>query len=357
MLGDPYLAKFVLADDGEAEPPSPLEAAAAAAGSLLSAGLAAATRPPPAPVIRASEAVLDVDAVDVSSAADTARLDASAAADASVAAAAETALAASRDAVAELEQAVGTSVDVWKQRVSAQAAEAAGVSAPQQRVSGAWSGSGLLRGFTALIKDSNVQINNSVTVNIGQPGAPPVAEAKAQLVRSLLGIAGGARATPQQQARTEALCRSLEAATPAAAPLRSPLLGGRWQLQYTTDAALLGTALLRPVASYLTVDVFALMLLREDEYSPLPFLRWTSASVADVLPRSDSRAALRFRGLRVAGLDLPAPPRSPSRAALAAEAAALGDAGEQWIDVTYLDHDLQIQRTSSGAVAVFTRAE
>jgi hypothetical protein len=213
----------------------------------------------------------------------------------------------------------------------------------------------------AFITNSVVQINQSVTVNIGAAGAAPLAEAKAALVRALLGVDGGARASAAQRAKIETLCRALEAVTPAAAPLRSPLLNGRWQQQYTTDGAALGSGRLpglRPVAIFVTVDIFALKLLREESFAPLPFLRWTQASVADVLPRSDCRAALRFRGFRVAGVDVPAPPRTPARAAMAAEAAMLGGGdGEPWLTVSYLDYDLQIQRSSAGHVAVLTRAE
>ena len=43
---------------------------------------------------------------------------------------------------------------------------------------------------------------------------------------------------------------------------------------------------------------------------------------------------------------------------MAAEAALLGGAADEaWIQVTYLDYDLQVQRTSAGHVAVLTRVE
>ncbi len=346
VLGDPFLCKFVLVhapeDAGVSEPPEERAAPLVAPRASQQPDAAApAVDPEPASV------VTDVTVVSAE------------------------ALTQSREAIRDLEADVGTSVDVWRARVSAQAAAAAAAAAPAGGSaaaqptavqSGAWRGKGLLGGFSALIQNSQVLIQNSVTVNVGTGGAAavPLAEAKAQLVRALLGLDGGARATAAQHLKVEGLCRTLEAASPATAPLRSPLLGGRWTLQYASDAAAPAAGRLpglRPVSTSLTLDVFALKLLREEAFAPLPFLRWNAASVADVVPRSDSRAALRYRGFRLGGVDLPAPPRSPSRAALSAEAALLGAEGEAWFEVRYLDYDLQIQRSSAGQLAVLTRAE
>jgi hypothetical protein len=349
VIGDPHLCKFRLAGlDEEPAAPRGVQAELAAAAAPAAPAVVDATAPAP-PVSR--QDVLEPAAGPVA----VATLEASAAA--------AVARADSLEAVQSLEEDVGVSLDVWRARVSAQAVAArAGVAPPQQAPAGRASGLGalLLDGVrSAFISNSNVQINNNLTINVGAPGAPPLAEAKAALVRSLLGVDGGARADAAQRQRIEALCRSLEAATPAAAPLRSPLLNGQWTLQYTTDDSLLGVGrLLRPVSVCFTLDVFSLKLLREDAYAPLPFLRWTAASVADLLPKTESRTALRYRGFRIAGLDVPAPPRTPSRAALSAEAAMLGEAGgEPWLEVRYLDYDLLIQRTSGGQVNVLTRKE
>ena len=281
----------------------------------------------------------------------------------------------SQEVVQSLEAEVGVSVEQWRARLTAQAAAAAaeaGITvrdssadlrkSARQTPVGATSAAardrrnvfGDIRSL--FIRATNVQINNSVTVNVGTAGGPQLSEAKAALIRSLLGVDGGARATAAQVSKVEALARSLEAVNPTSAPLRSPLISGRWQLQYTTETA--DGRSLRPSSTFFTLDIFALKLLREDVYTPL-FLRWTLAAVADLLPRSDARCALRYRGFRVAGVDLPAPPQTPSRAALSAESAVLGggDVGEAWLTVTYLDFDLQLQRSSSGALIVLTRAE
>jgi hypothetical protein len=58
--------------------------------------------------------------------------------------------------------------------------------------------------------------------------------------------------------KIEQLARSLEAANPTRAPLRSPLLNGRWALQYTTCKGTLGgSGFLAPSGPiHQTVDIF-----------------------------------------------------------------------------------------------------
>lgn len=79
-----------------------------------------------------------------------------------------------------------------------------------------------------------------------RPRRPPV---PAQLLEAIAPLKRGLLATPEQKQRVEALASALERANPTPKPLASPLLNGRWRLEYTTSESILGTskpAFLRP---------------------------------------------------------------------------------------------------------------
>ena len=70
-----------------------------------------------------------------------------------------------------------------------------------------------------------------------------------QLLEYIAPLQRGVAATPEQAERVDALASALEAANPTREPLASPLLNGKWLLQYTTSISVLGKnkpALLRP---------------------------------------------------------------------------------------------------------------
>jgi hypothetical protein len=77
--------------------------------------------------------------------------------------------------------------------------------------------------------------------------ATPKPPSRAQLLDFIAPLQRGAAASPEQKARVEAMAAELERLNPTRAPLASPLLSGRWQLEYTTSDSILGTKrLLRP---------------------------------------------------------------------------------------------------------------
>ena len=65
--------------------------------------------------------------------------------------------------------------------------------------------------------------------------------------------------------------------------------------------------------------MFSLILLNEEAFAPLPFLRWTNAAAATIVPRSDSRMALKWNGFKARRAASRAPP--PGQAAPFARAA------------------------------------
>lgn len=90
----------------------------------------------------------------------------------------------------------------------------------------------------------HTQINNQVTnvynVSLGSVKGAEIAEAKAVLLRCLLGTDRGATLSAAARGRIEAATRALEALNPTPKPLRSPILNGRWELQFSTSRTGLG---------------------------------------------------------------------------------------------------------------------
>ena len=215
---------------------------------------------------------------------------------------------------------------------------------------------GAFRGVGAAVAQVNITNNyNMYNLSVGRDDA--TAAAKAALLGAVLGADRGSNASAAARSRVEAAARALEAQNPSKRPLASPLLNGRWLLQWSSLQAPSDALGIRPAQVFQVIDIFKLILLTETVFAPLPFVRWTSVSVASLEARSDSRLALKWKGFRVGGIDLPPPPQTAARAALQWEQAALGQSGEAWVDITYLDFDLRLARTGSGDLLVLTRAD
>jgi len=182
------------------------------------------------------------------------------------------------------------------------------------------------------------------------------AEAKAALLVAIAGLERGLRADNEQRLKVENLARILEARNPTRSPLQSPLMNGRWALQYTTNKNVAGKGRLFPAGPiYQTVDIFNLQTLNEEEWSPLPFLKWKSASTAKLEAKSNSRVEVKQTGFRVGNFKLPVPPTTPARKALEWENAASGQGTSAWLDTTYLDGDMRISRNHQSDLYIFTR--
>jgi len=81
------------------------------------------------------------------------------------------------------------------------------------------------------------------------PPPPSTKPPHQQLLDYVKPLARGLTATPEQKEEVDALASALEKLNPTRKPLASPLLNGRWRLEYTTSDSILGTkkpAFLRP---------------------------------------------------------------------------------------------------------------
>eukprot|EP00192_Tetraselmis_astigmatica_P008002 CAMPEP_0117667468 /NCGR_PEP_ID=MMETSP0804-20121206/10987_1 /TAXON_ID=1074897 /ORGANISM="Tetraselmis astigmatica, Strain CCMP880" /LENGTH=638 /DNA_ID=CAMNT_0005475205 /DNA_START=259 /DNA_END=2176 /DNA_ORIENTATION=+ len=201
----------------------------------------------------------------------------------------------------------------------------------------------------------NYQYKPVVQFNTGGKPMGP-SEIKSTLLVAMAGKDLGRKASERDVAKIEQLTRSLEANNPTPKPLRSPLLNGRWALQYTTSKTMLKRGIFRPSGPiHQTVDIFNLQVLNEESYEPLPFLKWKNAATSNLSAKSESRAAVKPDQFRVGPFKVNAPPTSPARAALNWEAGAMGNNTSAWMDTTFLDADLRVSRDSNGDLFIFTR--
>ena len=220
---------------------------------------------------------------------------------------------------------------------------------------------GLGDAIGAAIFNSKININYQYkpNVNVGNAGKTGPAELKAALFVELADTQRGLKADKGKRRKIEQILRALEAKNPTRSPLKSPLMNGRWALQYTTELNAVGKnrpGFLRPQgAIYQTVDVFSQTVLNEQTYSPLPFVSFKSRNVSELDAQTESRAKVKKQEYMFAGLKLKAPPKTPGRQIADWEMEASGLGSMAWMDTTFVDNDLRISRTQAGAVFVFSR--
>lgn len=97
-------------------------------------------------------------------------------------------------------------------------------------------------------------------------------EKKQELLQYLKPLQRGLKANQEDAEVIEQLCQDLERINPNKASLASPLINGRWELQYTTSASILGRSkppFLRPIGPiYQYIDAQELRA-RNQETAPL----------------------------------------------------------------------------------------
>jgi len=136
------------------------------------------------------------------------------------------------------------------------------------------------------------------TVQLGGRGggAAGLADIKAALLLALADTERGLRADTERVKRIEQLARALEAKNPTPAPLKSPLMNGRWAMQYTSAVAVLGKGrpgFMRPKgAIFQTVDIFTLQVKNEESFEPLPFVKFTNSSTQELEAGAYTRSLL-----------------------------------------------------------------
>jgi pSer/pThr/pTyr-binding forkhead associated (FHA) protein len=215
----------------------------------------------------------------------------------------------------------------------------------------------------AAIFNSKIQVNYQYKpeINVGgkSGSAAGLADLKAALLLALADTERGLRAEKDRVKKIEQLARALEAKNPTRSPLKSPLMNGRWALQYTTATSVLGKGkpgFARPRGPiHQTVDIFTAQVKNEESFEPLPFLKFTNASVSSLDAQTDSRASVRPKAYTFAGFKVDAPPASVGRAARDLEMEASGSGSLAWMDTTFVDDELRISRSQSGDVFILVR--
>lgn len=222
---------------------------------------------------------------------------------------------------------------------------------------------GMGENLGAAIFNSKIQVNYQYKpeINVGgkNGSAAGLADLKAALLLALADTERGLRVEKDRAKKIEQLARALEAKNPTRSPLKSPLMNGRWALQYTTATSVLGKGkpgFARPRGPiHQTVDIFTAQVKNEESFEPLPFVKFTNASVSSLDAQTDSRASVRPKAYTFAGFKIDAPPASVGRAARDLEMEATGAGSLAWMDTTFVDDELRISRSQSGDVFILVR--
>lgn len=214
----------------------------------------------------------------------------------------------------------------------------------------------------AAIFNSKINVNYSYKPNVTIGGSGKVAglaDLKAALLLALADTERGLRADKERRKKIEQLVRALEAKNPTRTPLKSPMMNGRWALQYTTQLSVVGQGkpgFMRPKgAIFQTLDIFTLQVFNEETFEPFPFVKFRTESTFDLSAKTDSRASVTPKDVRFAGIRIKAPPVTPGRAVRNIEMEASGAGSMAWQDTTFVDGEMRISRTQSGDFFIFVR--
>lgn len=172
---------------------------------------------------------------------------------------------------------------------------------------------------------------------------------KQELLQYIKPLQRGLKATDEDAATIERLCRELERINPNKASLSSPLINGRWELQYTTSDSILGRSkppFLRPIGPIFQYIDASALTARNQETAPLFNQARARCLVstqhmllqvtAELTPMSRSQVKVQFKEFKLLGLlTIQAPPSARGT-----------------LDTTYLDEDLRISRGDKGAFDV-----
>ncbi|BFI23232.1 hypothetical protein MPTK2_1g00160 [Marchantia polymorpha subsp. ruderalis] len=161
-----------------------------------------------------------------------------------------------------------------------------------------------------------------------------VEKVKIELLDAIAPLDRGANASPDDLARVDLICQELEKLNPSKAPLKSPLVNGKWKLIYTTSESILKKSrpgLLRPngpIYQAINTDT-----LRAQNMETWPYFNQVTANLVPI----DSRKVLvKFDYFKLFGL---VSVKAPERAR-----------GE--LEITYVDEQLRVSRGYKGNLFV-----
>ncbi len=197
---------------------------------------------------------------------------------------------------------------------------------------------------------------------------------KSELIAELAQSDRGIRCSPEQRSAFLSKIAQLEERNPTPSPAKATeLLDGDWELQYTTSSGLLGinnVPALRLGTIYQCIRVEAGQVYNIAEIEGLPFFEGLVSvsakfeiETAAESPHQDSRRLNVYFERSILGLqrwvnyENPAqfiPLVQSGKRFPAIDTSIQGRKG--WVDLTYLDQDLRINRGNEGSIFVLTRA-
>ncbi|QLE43226.1 fibrillin [Nostoc sp. C052] len=190
---------------------------------------------------------------------------------------------------------------------------------------------------------------------------------KAALMDAIAGTNRGLLATEAQKQAILAAIATLEDFNPTPRPVEaSNLLDGNWRLLYTTSKALLNLDRL-PLCKlgqiYQCIRVETTSVYNIAEIYGLPFLEGLVSVAAKFEPVSGRRVQVKFER-SIIGLQRLIEYNSPvtfiqqieeGRKFPGIDVAIKSDKQQGWLDITYIDNDLRINRGNEGSVFVLTK--
>ncbi|MEH1828716.1 MAG: PAP/fibrillin family protein [Nostoc sp.] len=190
---------------------------------------------------------------------------------------------------------------------------------------------------------------------------------KAALMDAIAGTNRGLLATEAQKQAILAAIATLEDFNPTPRPVEaSNLLDGNWRLLYTTSKALLNLDRL-PLCKlgqiYQCIRVETTSVYNIAEIYGLPYLEGLVSVAAKFEPVSGRRVQVKFER-SIIGLQRLIEYNSPvtfiqqieeGRKFPGIDVAIKSDKQQGWLDITYIDNDLRINRGNEGSVFVLTK--
>ncbi|CAL9248626.1 unnamed protein product [Arabidopsis halleri] len=148
---------------------------------------------------------------------------------------------------------------------------------------------------------------------------------KQELLEAIESLERGATATPDDQLRIDQLARKVEAVNPTNEPLKSDLINGKWELIYTTSAAILQAKkprFLRSITNYQCINMDTLKVQRMETW---PFY---NSVTGDLTPLNSKKVAVKLQMFKILGF---IPVKAP-------------DSARGELEITYVDEELRISR-------------
>jgi len=164
-------------------------------------------------------------------------------------------------------------------------------------------------------------------------------ELKKELLEKAASLDRGVQSSEEDDEEMEKFIQQLEKINPTKAPLESPLINGKWELQYTTSKSILKSnipkALRKLGPIYQCIDTRTLQAKNIETW---PFFNQVQATLT---PLSTSRVSVKFDKFLIGGL---VPVKAP-------------DSARGELEITFLDKEMRIARGNKGNVFVLTQVD